>query len=385
VIAMNIGFDAKRAYHNTTGLGHFSRTLIGLLAGHYPAHNYYLFNPTRSSKFEIKGATVHQVLPSRFIDRIFPSAWRSSWVKSDLKRLGINIYHGVSHEIPIGIRRTGIRSVVTIHDLIHERHPEHYNPIDVKIYRKKFRYACRHADRIMAISGQTKKDIIEFYGVPAEKISVCYQSCEPVFSIPATAEEKLQVRQKYDLPASYFLYVGAITERKNLLGISKAMKLLKDKTVPLLVLGNGGKYKQSVKEFIKKNELEKRVIFLYEKLESAGRPPFIPLEDLPEIYQSAIGLVYPSFFEGFGAPVLEALWSRLPVITSNTSCLPEVGGPGSLYVDPANPEEIAGAMQRLIDDPAQAHMMGETGLNHAAKFSPGQYVDSVMNLYQSLC
>ena len=128
---MNIGFDAKRAYHNGTGLGNFSRTLIRLLSGHYPEHEYYLFNPKPSSAFEVKGSNIHEILPQSFAGKLFPSAWRSSWVCKDLKQLKINLYHGLSHEIPVGIQKTGVRSVVTIHDLIHERYPDQYNPIDV--------------------------------------------------------------------------------------------------------------------------------------------------------------------------------------------------------------------------------------------------------------
>jgi glycosyltransferase involved in cell wall biosynthesis len=382
---MNIGFDAKRAYHNSTGLGNFSRTLIQLLSDHYPEHKYFLFNPKPSDKFRIKGATVQEVLPHRFADKLFRSAWRSSWVKSDLKRLGIDLYHGVSHEIPIGIRKTGIKSIVTIHDLIHERHPEQYNPIDVKIYSRKFRYACKHANKIMAISQQTKKDIIDFYDIPAEKVEVCYQSCDPVFAIPASEQDKEMVKTKYGLPAEYFLYVGAITERKNLLNICRAFLMLDDTVpAPLVIAGSGGKYKQQVKDFIKANGLEKRIIFLYENSQVQLNGGFIPLEDMPEIYQSAIAMLYPSYFEGFGAPVLEALWSRLPVITSNVSCLPEVGGPGSYYVNPDSPEEIAKGAKLVYSDGALADKMRETGWQHAQNFSPQQYVSSVMNLYQSV-
>ena len=373
---MNIGFDAKRAYHNTTGLGHFSRTLISLLADHFPEHHYFLFNPSRSGKFKIKGATVKQVLPSRLIDKLFRSAWRSSWVKRDLRNYKIDLYHGVSHEIPIGIHKTRVKSIVTIHDLIHERHPEQYNPIDVKIYHKKFRYSCKNSDAIMAISEQTKKDIVELYGIDSRKITVCYQSCNPVFAITASEEDKLQVKKKYGLPEKYFLYLGSITDRKNLLGICEAMTRVKDLGLPLLVVGDGGKYKQKVEEFINKNNLKEQVI-IYSR--------FIPLDDLPEIYQSATALVYPSFFEGFGAPVLEALWSRLPVITSNTSSLPEVAGPGSLLVDPENPDEIANAMRRVAEEKDLQTRMKDIGWKHAQNFSPRQYVNSVMKLYESVC
>jgi glycosyltransferase involved in cell wall biosynthesis len=381
---MNIGYDAKRAYHNGTGLGHYSRTLLQSLSAYYPEHQYYLFNPTAPGTFEVKGANIHQVLPQGFLNKTFSSAWRSSWVKKDLQRLGINLYHGLSHEIPVGIHETGIRSVVTIHDLIHERYPEQYNAIDVKIYNKKFRYACKHADRIIAISEQTKKDIIEFYKTPAEKITVCYQSCNPAFGKAVSEEEKARVRQVYDLPQEFFLSVGSIIERKNLLNTCKAIFLLRDELrVPLVVIGEGGKYKQLVKDYIKQNDLENRVIFLSDT-KAAKEPAFRSAADFPAIYQSALAMIYPSFFEGFGIPVLEALSARLPVITSTTSCLPEAGGDAAYYVDPFSAEEIAAGMKTIYWDKNVVVAMMERGWQHALHFTPKRSAAAVMDVYRLL-
>src|SRR5437868_6837801 len=141
---MNIGFDAKRAYHNSTGLGNYSRTLISSLADFFPEHEYYLFNPNRSSHYNFRSMqNVHEVLPKDFFSVLFPQAWRASYIKKDLKKKSIDVYHGLSHEIPIGIQKTGVPAIVTIHDLIHKRYPKQFNAIDVKIYNKKSRYACK--------------------------------------------------------------------------------------------------------------------------------------------------------------------------------------------------------------------------------------------------
>lgn len=382
---MNIGFDAKRAFHNSTGLGHYSRTLIRLLAEYYPEHHYYLFNPKKSSRYNLQDINLHEILPAGFPDKLFTPAWRSSWIKKDLLRTKIDVYHGLSHEIPIGIKKTGIKSVVTIHDLIPERYPEQYNPIDVKIYRKKFLYACRQADKIIAISDQTRQDIIDFYKIPGEKIEICYQSCSPVFSAMAGEEEKKRIAEKYDLPAQFFLSVGSVVERKNLLNVCKAFFLLRnDMDIPLLVIGDGGKYKQQVKDFILQHDLEKKVIFLSEHNKVKADIEFLSTPDLAVIYQSAIALLYPSFFEGFGIPVLEALWSRLPVITSNVSCLPETGGPGAYYVDPNSASEIAEGMKKIYSDKELVATMKEKGIEHAQKFAPLTCAASVMNVYKSL-
>jgi len=382
---MNIGFDAKRAYHNGTGLGHYSRTLIQSLSGYYPLHQYYLFNPKPSEIFQLKEENIHEILPQNFTHKLFRSAWRSSWVKTDIKKYKIDLYHGLSHEIPFGIDKTGTPSVVTIHDLIHERYPEQYNRVDVKIYTKKFRYACMHADKVIAISEQTKKDIIEFYKTPEEKISICYQSCNPAFGITVSDEEKKKVKERYGLPEEYFLSVGTIIERKNLLNICKALNLLKNElNIPLVVIGDGGKYKNQVTDYLKQNNLESRVIFLSEKQSAISSSSYKDAVDFPAIYQSAIALIYPSFFEGFGIPVLEALWSKIPVITSNVSCLPEAGGDGAYYVDPANVSEIAAAMKIIYTDKTLASALMEKGWRHAQNFTQKRAAEAVMNVYKSL-
>ncbi|MBI3138798.1 MAG: glycosyltransferase family 4 protein [Sphingobacteriales bacterium] len=380
---MNIGFDAKRAFHNGTGLGHYSRTLVRSLADYFPEHEYYLFNPKASSSFSLIGPHLQEVQPAGIFNRLFPSAWRSSRVKKDLRRLKIDLYHGLSHEIPVGIRSTGIKTVVTIHDLIHERFPEQYGFFDVKTYRRKFRYACDQADRVIAISGQTKRDIMHFYHTPEEKIRVCYQSCNPSFGTRLSGEEKAAVKKEFGLPDEYFLYVGSLIGRKNLLNICKALFLLRhDLNIPLVVIGDGEQYKLQVMDYLRQNGLEKKVIFLSATEKAKQSAAFRRASVFPAIYQSAIAMIYPSFFEGFGIPVLEALWSQLPVITSNSSCMPETGGPGSYYVDPASADEIATGMKTIYEDKAFAAQMRATGLEHAKQFTPQKSAAAVMEVYK---
>ena len=382
---MNIGFDAKRAYHNGTGLGHYSRTLIRSLAEYFPANDYYLFNPKATDLFKIDGKNIHEVLPSNILYKTLSSVWRSKWVTNDLEKSGIEIYHGLSNEIPIDIDKTGIRSVVTIHDMIFERYPAQYSRIDVEIYKRKFKHACDHADKVIAISEQTKKDIMEFYKTPENKITVCYQSCNPAFGKTVSDAIKQQVKEKYSLPAEYFLYVGSIIERKNLLGICKAIYLLRnDLKISLIVIGDGTKYKQQVKDFTRQHGLDDRIIFLSDNPLAKVASSFLRAEDFPAIYQSAIAMIYPSFFEGFGIPVLESLWSRLPVITSNVSCLPEAGGAGAYYVNPNSAEEIAEGMKKIYNDKAFAEELKEKGWRHAQNFTQEKCATEVMKVYNSL-
>lgn len=381
---MNIGFDAKRAYQNSTGLGHYSRTLITSLANYYPEHEYYLFAPKLTNTFHTTSfANVHPVAPHDFPGSAFTSLWRSNWVKKDLLKNKIDIYHGLSHEIPVNISGRGIKSVVTIHDLIFERYPGQYNPFDIFIYRKKFRYACKHADKIIAISNQTKQDIIDFYKIPEEKITVCYQSCNPAFSERISETQKEAVRDLYQLPEKFYLYVGSVIERKNLLLICKALQLL-DNSLPLVVIGKGGAYKTEVKKFLAANHLEDKVIFLSEKDTALASPDFQSAKDFPAIYQQAIAMIYPSIFEGFGIPVLEAMCSRLPVITSNVSCMPETGGDAALYINPHNEKELAAAMEAIASDNHLVKKLIEKGNLHCTSFTQQKCAAAVMEVYKKI-
>ncbi len=381
---MNIGFDAKRAFQNTTGLGQYSRTLVASLAQYFPQHQYYLFAPKITALFNAAAFNnMHSITPVAFPSTLFKSAWRSKWVTKDLLKNNIDIYHGLSHEIPVGINATAIKSVVTIHDLIFERYPRQFSKIDVQIYRKKFVHACKYADKIIAISNQTKQDIIDFYKIPEDKISICYQSCNPAFFKKITLEEKKAIRIKYNLPQQFYLYVGSVIERKNLLTICKAVKEL-NSDIPLVVIGNGDGYLQKVKAFVKENSLQQKIIFLSETAAAKNDGAFKTAKDFPAIYQCATAMIYPSIFEGFGIPVLEALASGLPTITSNTSCLPEAGGNAALLINPLSVVEMKNAMTAIVNDNGLRNDLIEKSFIQAQKFTQEQCAASVMNVYKNL-
>lgn len=336
---MKIGFDAKRLFNNYTGLGNYARTLvknyvqtssnsINLYATH--SNN----NPATEFFFNSNNISIH------ITKSIFKSIWRSFGIVKQLKKDRIDIYHGLSNELPFGIKKSGIKSIVTIHDLIFKIYPETYPFLDKLIYDFKFRYACDNADKIIAISQQTKRDIIQFYNIPADKIDVVYQSCNDLFFIENYQDKS--ILEKYNFPDKYNLYVGTVNERKNLKAIIKSYSLL-DKAVltPLVIVGNGGRYKQECIQLIDELELKKSFIWV-DNLEK--------MEDLQCAYQNAKCFIYPSFYEGFGIPVIEAILSKTPVITSNTSCLPEATGGNAIHINPNQPQQIADAITKLTDD-----------------------------------
>lgn len=380
---MNIAFDAKRIFQNKTGLGNYSRTLATSLSQQFPNNKYFLYAPRKTDLYNIENSSnLEWVGPTDIFSKQFPSIWRSKLVCKDLLRDGIDIYHGLSHEIPQGIQHTKIKTVVTIHDLIFERYPSQYNPIDVLIHRRKIKFACKHSHAIIAISEQTKKDLIDFYHVDPNKIIVCYQSCSNTFFEEASSNQIEEIRKKYRLPKSFFLYVGSIIERKNLLTICKALNLINKETrIPLVVVGKGKSYLQKVKKYITANGLEHDVLFLAENKEINSQPDFLVERDLANIYRCATGLIYPSVFEGFGIPLLEAMSTGTPVITSNVSCMPEVGDDAVLYINPYDEKDMAMTMEKLIIDSTLRSELSEKGKKRTMHFTWEKCATAVMEVY----
>ena len=378
---MKIGFDAKRAFHNATGLGNYSRALIHDLAMYFPEHSYFAFNPKKTIRYPLPHPDVIEINPVDWLDKKLPAYWRSFSINKDIPKNQIDLYHGLSHELPWGIEKLGIKTIVSIHDLIVWRYPNQYSKFDVWMHRKKIRHACKIADHIIAISQQTKNDLIEFLNIPPEKISICYQPCHPRFEKIIDTIEINSIKQKLNLPEKYFLYVGSINERKNLLKIVEAMYLESASiNIPLVVVGRGKVYKQKVMDYIADKKMNERIIFLSD-LPNAQCNEFRDGHWLPAIYQASSALIYPSMFEGFGIPILEALWSNTPVITSNLSSLPEVGGSSSLYIDPNDTASIAQAMLRIIHEPELVQHMKENGRRQALAFSREKCTRTLFSVY----
>ncbi|MDR0729616.1 MAG: glycosyltransferase family 4 protein [Prevotellaceae bacterium] len=371
---MRIGFDAKRAFRNFTGLGNYSRATISILSDFYPDNQYFLYTPFYKKHPLLSFAHRPNITvrgPEGFLKRI-PSAWRSLGVADDIRFDKIQLFHGLTGELPMVIGAK-TRTIVTVHDLIFLRYPEYYKSFDRWIYTRKYKAACNRADLVIAISEQTRQDVTEFFGIDERKIRLVYQGCDPQFYHPATDVEKRNVCALYHLPAKYVLYVGTIEERKNLTTLVKALPLLPD-DIHLVAVGRGMAYCTKVKEEIAELKLSHRVLFLHS----------VAFNHLPAIYQQAQVFCLPSLFEGFGIPVLEALNSRIPVITSNVSSLPEAGGPSELYVTPTDEAEIAAAIRRVLADAGLRRQMIDGGMAHAALFHEQSIAQNMWNVYREL-
>lgn len=387
---MNIGFDAKRLYNNFTGLGNHNRTTIDILTDYYPENAYFLYTP----KVRINDVT-SPYLAKEGCRMIQPDGllrgglWRTFGIPGTLKANDIDLFHGLSNELPVGIRRSGVPSVVTIHDVAFKTFTDMYHWQDRQIYDLKWRYAVSHADRIIAISECTKKDILRFYDVDENKIDVVYQPVSPRYYLTRdnSADDAILQELATTYPAvfgsktasqEYILYVGSINSRKNLLGIVKAMELLpRDMRLPLVVVGDGRGYKAEVQAYMSGREIERYVAFQTCRVSQNA---------LQYLYSHTRCFVYPSFYEGFGLPVVEALLSKCPVVTSNVSSLPEAGGPFALQSDPASVEDIAGKMQLAIGDDAKRQEMIRGGYDYAMQtFHPKVLAERLVDVYHKTC
>ena len=367
---MRIGFDAKRAFNNYSGLGNYSRYIISNICRFYPENECLLYTPNIADEdlfHEPEGTIIKR--PRTRVGKYSRSYWRSfkliHWLGND----AVDIYHGLSNEIPYGIHQTTIKSIITIHDLIFLEHPELYKSFDRYVYKKKVQYGARVASRIIAVSEQTKQDIIRFLGVDESHIRVVYQGCHRQFYNRVSLETLQYTRQQFALPAEYLLYVGTIEERKNLLKIVQAMDR-GNIDFPLVVVGRKTSYFNQVKSYIEKRGMS-NIHFL----------DHVQVSDLPAIYQGSQGFIYPSSYEGFGIPILEALNSGVPVITSSGGCLEETAGKGGLLINPNDQEEMIHAISQVLEDSALRDRLIREGGAHALKFREEQTIPSLYNVY----
>ena len=369
---MIVGLDAKRIVRNGTGLGSYGRTLVNdLIRRGDDGLQLRLYAPDEGHdelRSQIIGdGSVQFCYPKGHPSSLRKAWWRSHGIVGDLKTDGVQVYHGLTGELPTGLQKAGIRGIVTIHDLIFLRHPEYYHWIDTKLYAWKFRQALREADRIIAISERTRQDIIEYGGDRyADRITVVYQSFSPRFSTAVSAEQCHAVRQRYQLPQRYVLSVGTIEARKNLLLAAEAIDLL-PADIHLVAVGRQTPYAAQLPQ-------SPRIHLL------SG----VPDADLAGIYSQAEAFAYPSRYEGFGIPIIEAIAAGLPVVACTGSCLEEAGGPDSLYVAPDDVIGMAEALKMSLRGARDRDDRIRRSRDYIRRFEGNDVAGQVAALYHTL-
>lgn len=382
---IRIGYDAKRIVRNATGLGNYCRTLVTDMDATVGDHcQLLLYAPDRGHDHLRQRVSTSAHL--RFVyphggdgqrgglwHRISTDRWRLHGIVDDLVRDEVTLFHGLSGELPKGLRRAGIPSVVTIHDLIFLRHPEYYPAIDRRLYKWKFLRTCREADHIIAISECTKRDIMYYGGVEESRITVIYQSCGNHFAQPVPKALTDEVRRLYHLPQRYMVCVGSVEERKNVALAVKALPSL-PADLSLVIVGRHTPYADYVNKLARGLNVQQRVVMLHD----------VPFAHLSAVYHQAEVCVYPSRYEGFGIPVVEAIQSGLPVVACSGSCLEEAGGPHCLYVDPDDEEALAQAVSTLTTDQTVREKCISGSREYIMRFEGADVARQVWQVYQRL-
>jgi glycosyltransferase involved in cell wall biosynthesis len=369
---MIIGFDAKRAFVNKSGLGNYSRDIIRSLHDFYPDNTYLLFSPEKNFELLEEKYCKNVILP-KSSTKIGKSYWRSFQMGQVIEENKADIFHGLSNELPFDIKKTKALKVVTIHDLIFIKFPQLYSYADRKIYYRKFYKSCINADKIVATSNQTKEDIIKYFRIPANKIEVIYQSCNSLFSEENLQFKHNEVRGKYNLPEKYILTVGTIERRKNALNVVKAIYYF-NLDVNYLIAGRRTPYCDEIIAYAREHNISDR-IFVREDISNS---------DLPIIYNMAEVFVYPSIYEGFGIPVIEAFNAGVAVITGDGGSTAEIGGSAAIQVDVLNPKNIGVAIRAVLESDELKNQLIADGRTRAKLFDGNTVCNNMMNFYNRL-
>lgn len=364
---MRLGFDAKRVFHNSTGLGHYSRNLLLALNKYYPFAHYLLFTPRRD-KVTFDHTGFEKVYP----DGGWDFTWRSWGIVRQIKKYQVDIFHGLSNEIPFTVPSSGVKTVVTIHDIIYKKYPSAYGFFDRSVYDRKTGFAARRADRVVASSESTLKDLEEVYGLDSSKGRVVYPPLNPIYY---NAEPGDELPLSSGIPSTFLLFVGAGNERKNLkMIVSMQEATPKESRIPVVVVAGRSTYAKQCRKRIIQQRLDDHFLFL----ESCSDT------QLKWLYQHAVALLYPSKYEGFGMPVTEALLCGCPVVASNNSSLPEAGGDAALYASSYDPEEWITLLHTITNSGEWKEGFVERAAQHTRSFSHEVIAARMMDVYKEL-
>ncbi|GAB4423732.1 MAG: glycosyltransferase family 1 protein [Anaerolineae bacterium] len=373
-----IGIDYTSAVHQRAGIGRYTRELVKALAdaptgGWSAAYRLFVAN---------SGARAAQSLPGeRF-------GWRTTrlserWLARLWYRLALplpvelwtgrlNLFHAADFFLPP--TRPATRTLVTVHDLSFVRYPDSTMPGMSRQLNNWVPRSVARADHVIAVSQATANDLTELYGTAPGKISVLHHGVSPEFRPVTDAAQQQAVRQKYGLgERPFILSLGTIQPRKNYRRLVQAFAQLKADAT-LVIIGGAGWNSQAVFDEVARLGLTERVIF----------PGFAADADLPALYSAATLFVYPSLYEGFGLPALEAMACGTPVVASGTSALPEVVGEAGLLVEPTDVAALAHALNTLLHDDEQRRRLSAAGLARAASFTWPGMAARLVQVYQHL-
>lgn len=370
---MRVGIDYTAAATQRAGIGRITRELVRALA-EIDHQNEYLLIHARGTKIGESFPHNFSTLTLPLSERIATVLWQRVGLPLPIELFtgGLDLFHSPDFVLP-PLRHS--ISLVTIHDLTFLIHPKCADPRLVRYLTSRVPKAVERANMVLADSQCTKGDLIRLLGVPIEKIEVVYGGVSSEFT-PVTDEVVLaRVREKYGIDRPFILSLGRLEPRKNLDRLIEAYWLLRQETNPphrLLLAGEKGWLCEGLFVQVEKLKLGGDVIFL----------GFVPDEDLPALFSLADVFAYPSLYEGFGLPPLEAMACGAPVVASNTSCLPEVLGEAARFVNPHDVNTIAEALHRVIIDDELRRNMSRQSLARAAQFSWSASAQKLLSVYE---
>jgi len=373
-MSMKIGIDVRVLEIKMTGVGRYLLNILKNLPECDNQNDYFLFSYGKLPQYEkerIKNIPTLKFTPQGIFQKAISPFWLNFVLPKYLEKYKIDLFFSPNHFLPI--KKIKPKSIIAIYDVFHKI-DKNFHPLYYRKYADLLlKRAVKYTELIVTISESSKRDIIRFYNVPEEKIKVAYGAADEIFHLRNLSEaDKRKISEKYNLPEKFILYIGVLEERKNIDGIIKIADLIKDKTeTPIFLFGRiGYRGNQYLKEIKKRKNIQYK--------------GFVDNQDLPYIYNLATIFLFPSFYEGFGLPVLEAMQSGVPVLTSNTSSLPEVVGDGGIMHEPRDYEEFAKSIMKLLKDKDFYDKMKNKGLEQAKKFSWKKTTIEVVDLFNRI-
>ncbi|HEX8599923.1 MAG TPA: glycosyltransferase family 1 protein [Chloroflexia bacterium] len=368
---MLVGFEASALHGHKSGVGYYTENMMASIMAASPENRYVLFSGrnVRNDDYFPLGSELE------YNDRHFPvrAVWMQTVLPSALRHVRPDLCHFTNYLAPV---QCPCPSIVTIYDMTVFITPRFHTFKKFVLDRTLMPIVARRADAIVTVSNSARNDILRYLKVPRDKVRVIPGAASSHFR-PTTDQAKLEdVRSRYGLDVPYILYVGTIEPRKNLVRLVRAFARLKKRSLPhkLLIVGQAGWQVSPVYAEVERLGLTKDVVFT----------GYVPLEDLPPLYTMAESLAFPSLYEGFGLPVIEAMACGTPVVTSRSSSLREISGDAALLVDPLSVDELEEALYRIHSDPGLRACLRERGIARAALFTWETTARATLDLYKQV-
>lgn len=376
--SITIGFDARQAVRDDAEFGAYSRLVLEALALAAPRYTYlrsYVTSRPHHEGYEAieRLHNVETMEPDGALWRILTLPWRLWHISKDLHNGSVELYHGLTEQIPLGLARHKIRSVVTVHNMAYLYDKSILNSPENFLHRLYMGRMLHRVDRIVAVSESVKRDIIKHCNIYSDKVDVVYSGVAKRFTEPVSEETMEEVGTRYNLPARYILGVGAQIERRNMLKVIKILPLI-DHEMHYVIVGRATAYTARLQRAAAELGVGDRVHFIHDAKE----------EDMPAIYHRATMLINISKYEGFASSLAEALTTGTPCIASRRLCMEEIAADAAIYINTNSRDELIGAIRRLTEDSKLRDRLTTEGLRHATRFRPEVVAFNLINCYRKV-